>query len=84
MKLSFDEEADALYVEIAKGKFHTNKKIDENTVLDLDSKGRVLGFEIIGVREKIKNRDILNLIIQVQHKKSIEPFIKSLKIPLTA
>lgn len=63
MKITFDEEADALYVETAKGKFHTNRKIDDTTVLDLDSKGRVLGFEIIGIREKIRNKDsILNLI----------------------
>jgi len=84
MKISFDPEADALYVEIAKGKFHTNKKVDDTTVLDLDEKGRVLGLEIIGVRERLGTKGKLTLDVQVQQMKALKPFVDKLVIPLTA
>ncbi|MBM3309386.1 MAG: DUF2283 domain-containing protein [Candidatus Altiarchaeales archaeon] len=83
MKISFDAEADALYVQIVKGKFHSNKKVDENTVLDLDEKGRVLGLEIIGVKERVGEKGVLELMVKVQQKKSARPLVESLNIPLT-
>ncbi len=36
MEITYDNEADAMYIRFKKGKFHKNKKIDDNTIIDLD------------------------------------------------
>ena len=36
MKITFDKEADAVYIEFSSGEFVSNKKIDNDTIIDLD------------------------------------------------
>ncbi len=84
MKISFDGEADALYIELASGKFHTNKRIDDDTVLDLDADGKVIGIEMIGVRDKISTDGVLKLSVHVQQDKAHKPIIENLEIPISA
>jgi uncharacterized protein YuzE len=36
MKITFDKEADAMYIELSDKGFSENKKIDDNTIIDLD------------------------------------------------
>ena len=40
MEISLDLKADALYIKFQEGKFAKNKSIDDDTIIDLDSKGR--------------------------------------------
>ena len=47
MEISYDKEADAVYIEIRKGEFSKNKKIDEFTIIDLDKDGNMLGIELL-------------------------------------
>ena len=53
MKITLDKEADAMYIELRNGKFAKNKEIDPLTILDLDSKGNILGIEILDVSKRI-------------------------------
>lgn len=53
MKISFDRKADALYIEFSRGKFGSNKKLDDETVLDLDKYGKILGIEILSASKRI-------------------------------
>ena len=53
MNITFDKEADALYIEFNKGEFGSNKKIDDNTIIDLDKKGNILGIEMLSVSKRI-------------------------------
>jgi len=53
MKISYDKEADAMYIEFQKGEFATNKKIDDFTIIDLDKKGNILGIELLDVSKRI-------------------------------
>lgn len=53
MEISLDQKADALYIKFQEGKFAKNKKIDEDTIIDLDQKGRILGIEMLNVSKKI-------------------------------
>jgi len=53
MEITFDKEADALYVEFLKGKFASNKKIDPRTIIDLDENGDILGIELLDVSKRI-------------------------------
>ena len=59
MKITFDKEADAVYIEFSSGEFDKNKKIDEDTIIDLDSKGNILGIELLNVSSRI-SKDFLS------------------------
>jgi len=53
MEISYDKEADAMYIEFQKGDFDSNKKIDDFTVIDLDKDGNILGIELLDVSKRI-------------------------------
>ncbi|RLG16341.1 DUF2283 domain-containing protein [Candidatus Pacearchaeota archaeon] len=59
MKITFDKEADALYIEFSSGEFASNKKIDNETILDLDENGNILGIEFLNVSKRI-SKDFLS------------------------
>ncbi|MBI5148545.1 DUF2283 domain-containing protein [Candidatus Pacearchaeota archaeon] len=59
MKITFDKEADALYIEFSSEEFASNKKIDDNTIIDLDKKGNILGIELLNVSKRI-SKDFLS------------------------
>ena len=53
MEITYDKDADALYIEFRKGAFAKNRKIDDLTIIDLDSRGNMLGIEILDARKRI-------------------------------
>ncbi|MEK6946047.1 MAG: DUF2283 domain-containing protein [Nanoarchaeota archaeon] len=57
MKIKYDPSADAMYITLKKDKVARTKEIDENTILDFDKDGQVIGVEILFVKER--NPDIL-------------------------
>ena len=57
METAYDPEADAMYIQLKKGKFDHNIKIDTNTILDCDKEGNVLGIEVLFVKER--NQELL-------------------------
>lgn len=65
MDISFDKKADALYIEFRKGKFGSNKKIDPDTVIDLDKNGKLLGIEFLSASKKIPLKELRNINIKV-------------------
>ena len=61
MKVTYDKEADAMYVEFSRGKFAKNKRVDDLTILDLDKKGNVLGIVILDASKRIQASSISKL-----------------------
>lgn len=53
MEISYDKQADAMYIEFRKGEFASNKKIDDFTIIDLDEQGNILGIELLSVSKRI-------------------------------
>jgi uncharacterized protein YuzE len=53
MEISYDKDADAVYIEFRKGDFSKNKKIDDFTIIDLDKKDNILGIELLDVSKRI-------------------------------
>jgi uncharacterized protein YuzE len=64
MEINYDKEADALYIAFQKGKFAKNKKLDDFTILDLDSKGNVLGIEILSASKRIPLKSLSEVNIK--------------------
>jgi len=53
MEISYDKQADAMYIEFRKGVFAKNKKIDDFTIIDLDKEGNILGIELLDASKRI-------------------------------
>lgn len=53
MNISYDKDADCLYIQFQQGKVSKTKKIDEGILVDLDEEGRIYGIEIVGVSERM-------------------------------
>ena len=53
MEISYDKDADAMYMEFRKGEFAKNKIIDDLTIIDLDKEGNILGIEILDASKQI-------------------------------
>lgn len=53
MEIRYDKEADAMYIELQKGKFAKNKKVDDIMVIDMDKAGKLLGIELLNVSKQV-------------------------------
>ena len=65
MKISYDTQADALYIKFKDGKFGYNKEVEEGVILDIDKDGHILGIEILEVSSKFSLKDIAEVNIQM-------------------
>ena len=61
MKISYDKEADAMYIKLKKGVFAKNKKIDDCTILDLDKNGNILNIELLDVSKRMTKESLAEL-----------------------
>lgn len=46
--LEYDEESNALYIKLKRGKVAESEPISDNLILDLNKKGEIIGVEILG------------------------------------
>jgi len=52
VKVKYDAEADALYIEL-KDTTVTTKRLDQDIAIDYDSEGRIAGIEILSATERV-------------------------------
>ena len=52
MKIEFDQEADALYIELASGDIDKTEEIKPGLILDYDVNGNVLGVEMLYISKR--------------------------------
>ena len=64
MKITIDKEADAVYIEFISGELASNKKIDKDTIIDLDDKGNILGIEILNVSKRTAKDFLSNISVK--------------------
>jgi uncharacterized protein YuzE len=65
VEIKIDFKADALYIKFQKGKFAKNKKIDEDTIVDFDKEGRLLGIEMLNITKKIPINQLSDVSIKI-------------------
>ena len=53
MEITYDEQADALYIEFKRSAFAKNRKLDDLTIVDLDKQGKIIGMEILKASERL-------------------------------
>ncbi|MCL4352846.1 DUF2283 domain-containing protein [Patescibacteria group bacterium] len=57
MKIHYDSKDDAVYIELAKGKYDVSREISDSVVVDEDKNGKVLGIEILDASDNIPSFD---------------------------
>ncbi len=63
MKIEYDKDADAMYIEFGEGEFTKNKKIDNNTIIDLDKDNNILGIEILNLSKRLSKNFLSNITV---------------------
>ena len=66
MKIHYDQKVDAVYIDLAKGKYEVSRKISDSIVVDEDKKGKVLGIEILDASKNISAFDPKNTKFTIQ------------------
>jgi len=66
MKIKYDKKVDALYFTLAKGKYSDSVKVSENVMVDKDSKGNILGIEVLDATENIPAFNPKDVKFQIQ------------------
>jgi uncharacterized protein YuzE len=71
MKITFDEKADALYIQFQKGSIAKTRKVNDGVLIDIDKKGRLFGIEILDVSQRMPKKSITDLNIHLPVKSAI-------------
>ena len=64
MEISYDKEADAMYIEFKKGASSKTKVLDKKTIIDLDKKGNIMGIELLSVSKRIPLKSLSEISIK--------------------
>jgi len=68
MRLQYDSKEDAIYIDLAKGKYNKTRKITDSILVDEDEFGKVLGIEILDAKENITKFDPHQSSVPIQSK----------------
>lgn len=55
IKITYDKQADILYIDLAKGRYEVSRKITDRIIVDVTKGGKVLGFEILDASRTIQS-----------------------------
>jgi len=64
LKIEYDKEADALYIQLREAYVDDNIDIEEGITIDLDEKRNIVGIEILDASRKLSLKDIVNITIE--------------------
>jgi uncharacterized protein YuzE len=65
MRMTVDEEADALYIRFDEAKIIESEEVSPGVILDFDADGRVVGLEMLGVRQRFPQADLSRVDVEV-------------------
>lgn len=57
MNMKYDSKIDAMYIELASGKYSHTRKISDYILVNEDKKGKILGIEILDAKKNIQAFD---------------------------
>ncbi len=64
MRIEYDKEADALYIQLREVYVDDNIDLEEGLTIDLDEKRHVVGIEILDASKKLSLSDMANITIE--------------------
>ncbi len=64
MKIEYDREADALYIQLREAYVDDNIDVEEGITIDLDEKRHIVGIEILDATKILNLSDLVNISIE--------------------
>lgn len=64
MKIEYDREADALYIQLREVAVEDNLDIEEGVTIDLDLSGHIVGIEILDASTRMSSQDLSKVAIE--------------------
>jgi uncharacterized protein YuzE len=64
LKIEYDKEADALYIQLREATIEDNIDIEEGVTIDLDEKKHIVGIEILDASKRLSLKDLVNITIE--------------------
>jgi len=64
MEISYDKEADAMYITLRKAVFNNNKKVDDFTIVDFDKEGNIIGIEFLEASKRIPPESLAKIFVK--------------------
>lgn len=64
--MKYDKKVDAVYIELAKGRYSKTRKVSDAVLVDEDVKGKPLGIEILDATKNISAFDPQKTQISIQ------------------
>jgi uncharacterized protein YuzE len=64
VKIEYDPEADALYIQIREAQADDNIDIEEGVTVDVDEHRHIVGVEILDASKRLSPSDLTNITIQ--------------------
>jgi uncharacterized protein YuzE len=64
MRITYDPEADALYIELRQAMPTDSRDIEEGVTADLDPDGHVIGIEVLHVRERLGHNALTSIVLE--------------------
>ncbi len=68
MKVTYDEEADALYLTLREEEYYESDEIKEGLIIDYDREGNPIGVEILGASTHLNHEDLSTVNFEINHK----------------
>ena len=65
MRIKVDLESDALYFRISEALIDSSDEVDDGIVVDYDSEGKVVGIEILRLKERFKLEELMDLKLEL-------------------
>jgi uncharacterized protein YuzE len=64
LRIEYDKEADALYIQLREVSVNDNIDIEEGVTIDLDEEKHIVGIEILDASKKLSLKDLINITIE--------------------
>jgi uncharacterized protein YuzE len=65
MRMTWDKEADALYIRFDEAKIVESEEVSDGIILDFDASGRRVGSEMLDVRRRFPNADLSRVDVEM-------------------
>jgi uncharacterized protein YuzE len=66
MKVTYDEEADAIYLRLKETPYYESDEIKEGLILDYDKEGNLIGVEILDASEYLSPQELATLSFNIE------------------
>jgi uncharacterized protein YuzE len=64
LKIEYDKEADALYIQLREAPVDDNIDVLEGVTIDLDENHNIIGIEILDASKRMSLKDMVNISIE--------------------